>query len=255
MTSENLLNPEDISQLRNLIDQYDAQIAHLLVKRTQIAQKVAASKANDAKIAGEELGFGWRPKREIEIIRQVLRHEPTLGKRLSYMVWRAMITRNLANQAPMEVLCVKESQAPSRIGFGAAIVPSLAQNAQEAIKTAKEKDNLIISLPWPSGDQNWWLELIKPEYSDLKINMALPHIEGAMCEALCLAKITPLETQNDYSIIAAKKGVSFGLTGLKISESDGYELWQIAGFHEEIENLEIENPQSNIHFLGAYAIV
>ncbi len=241
---------DDIAKLRAQIDEFDAQIAHILVKRTEISQMVAASKAKDAKIAGEELGFGWRPKREIEIIRQVLRREPTLGKRLSYMVWRAMITRNLANQAPMEVICVKESQAPSRIGFGAAIVPKLVETANDALKIGEENQNLIISLPWPSGAQNWWLELLKPEYSDLKINMLLPHIEGTIPEALCLAKIDPLETGNDFSIIAAIPDAELPEKREKINEGGGLELWIVNGFHKGLDN-----SSRGVHFLGAYAIV
>ncbi len=249
MTFENSPNFEDISLLRAKIDELDAQIAHLLVVRTQISQKVAASKASDAKLAGEELGFGWRPKREVEIIRQILEREPSLGKRLSYMVWRAMITRNLANQAPMEVLCVENSLAPSRIGFGAAVVPQLVENAQIAIKLAAEKENLILSLPWPNEAQNWWLELIKPQYEDLKINMGLPHVEDICPEALCLAKIKPLETKNDYSIIAANKPLD--LNGfIQISAFDGYYLYKAKGF---LENLH--NPLNGMYFLGAYAIV
>lgn len=250
MTSEKMQNPEDISQLRLRIDELDAQIAHLLVERTEIAQKVAASKAKDAKLAGEELGFGWRPKREVEIIRQVLRREPTLGKRLSYMVWRAMITRNLANQAPMGVICVAKSTAPSRIGFGAAVIPQIADSAIEAIKIAEEKENLILSLPWPDENQDWWLEILKPQFQDLKINMALPHIEGIAPEALCLAKITPLETGNDYSIIATKNENPPIDKATIISQGGGYYLWNIIGFHENLHD-----AANGVHFLGAYSIV
>lgn len=241
---------DDISLLRAQIDEFDAQIANLLVKRTEISQMVAASKAKDAKIAGEELGFGWRPKREVEIIRQVLRREPTLGKRLSYMVWRAMITRNLANQAPMDVICVKESQAPSRIGFGAAVIPKLVETPLDALRIGAEKENLIVSLPWPKAHQSWWIDLLKPEFAELKINMLLPHIEGTIPEALCLAKIDPLETGNDFSIIAAKHNATLPQDREKINESDGFELWVVKGFHKELEN-----SVAGVHFLGAYAIV
>jgi chorismate mutase len=250
MTIDNLPIEEDISQLRVRIDELDAQIAHLLVVRTQIAQKVAASKANDAKLAGEELGFGWRPKREVEIIRQIQSREPSLGKRLSYMVWRAMITRNLANQAPMEVIAVEKSLAPSRIGFGAAIVPQLIDNAIDAIKIATEKENLILSLPWPDETQNWWHELIKPQFKDLKINMGLPHVEDVTPEALCLAKITPLETGNDYSLIAIKSDKKPLFEGVKISNCGQYDLYKIKGFHQNLDDIE-----NDVHFLGAYAIV
>lgn len=249
MTTKDNQNLQDISQLRAKIDELDAQIAHLLVERTQISQKVAASKASDAKLAGEELGFGWRPKREVEIIRQILGREPSLGKRLSYMVWRAMITRNLANQAPMEVLSVEKSIAASRIGFGAAVVPKLIENAQLAIKMAAEKENMILSLPWPDENQDWWLELLRPEFQDLKINMGLPHVEDLNPEALCLAKIKPLETKNDYSIIAANHELSID-NCVKISQQKNYNLYKIKGFFEGLDN-----PSNGVHFLGAYAIV
>jgi chorismate mutase len=237
----------DIALLRARIDEIDAEIAHLLVRRTEIAQKVAFSKIQDAKLANIELGFGWRPKREVEIIREILRREPTLGRRLSYMVWRAMITRNLANQAPMEVVCVEESNAPSRIGFGAAVVPQIVTDAISAINIASEKENMILSLPYPDMAQDWWRNLLLPQFRAIKINMALPHIEDVPAEALCLAKITPLETGNDYSLIAAPHGSS--LNGKVISKSPTHALWLLKGFHENLAD-----EVTGIYFLGAYAI-
>ncbi len=241
---------DDISQLRAQIDAIDIEIARLLVKRTNISQAVAFSKIKDAKNNNSELNFGWRPKREIEILRQVKAAEPSLGRRLSYMIWRAMITRNLASQAPMEVVCVKDSQAPSRIGFGAAVVPKLATNSDEALKLAATTQNLILSLPWPSHDNDWWLRLLEPEYQTLKINMALPHVEDKVPEALCLANITPLETGNDYSLIVAPSSVALGVNGTLVCTKNNYSLWHISGFHANLENLN-----SKVHFLGSYAIV
>ena len=237
----------DIALLRARIDEIDAEIAHLLVRRTEIAQKVAFSKIQDAKLANVELGFGWRPKREVEIIREILRREPTLGRRLSYMVWRAMITRNLANQAPMEVVCVESSNAASRMGFGAAVVPQIATDCDSAIKIASEKENMILSLPFPDDNQDWWQKLLLPQYQALKINMALPHIEDVQPEALCLAKITPLETGNDYSLIAAPNDKN--LAGKVVSKSSSHNLWLLKGFHETLAD-----NANGIYFLGAYSI-
>lgn len=245
--TENNIQTDDINLLRSQIDEIDAQIAHLLVKRTQISQAVAFSKISDAKNTNQELSFGWRPKREVEILRLIRQKEPSLGKRLSYMIWRAMITRNLANQAPMEVVCVKETEAPSRIGFGAAVNPQVLENCDEAIKQAEEKENLIVSLPWPGGKQNWWLKLIEPQYQNLKVNMALPHIEDKKPEALCLAKITPLETGNDYSLIITKDNKA--LVGVAISRANGYCLWHLKGFHAHLAQ------QEDVYFIGSYAIV
>lgn len=253
LDTKNIVEDEtDIAILRARIDEIDAEIAHMLVRRTEIAQKVAFSKLQDAKLANLELGFGWRPKREVEIIREILRREPTMGRRLSYMVWRAMITRNLANQAPMEVVCTRDADAASRMGFGAAVSPQIASDAANAMKIAEEKENMILSLPFPDESQDWWLMLLADKNSNLKINMALPHIDDVLPEALCLAKITPLQTGNDYSLVAATpettfedgKVISHGKFGAK-----SYQLWLISGFHADYEN-----PAKDVHFLGAYAI-
>lgn len=241
---------DDIAILRAQIDAIDIEIARLLVKRTDISQAVAFSKIKDAKTNNSELNFGWRPKREIEILRQVKAAEPSLGRRLSYMIWRAMITRNLASQAPMEVVCVQESQAASRIGFGAAVVPKLISNSDEALGAAIESQNLILSLPWPSQNNDWWLRLLEPQFRSLKINMALPHVEDKIPEALCLATIVPLETGNDYSLIAAPTDAKLDAKANLIATKDGYNLWHATGFHADWDR-----PKENIYFLGAYAIV
>lgn len=241
---------DDIASLRAQIDAIDIEIARLLVKRTDISQAVAFSKIKDAKDSNSELNFGWRPKREIEILRQVKEAEPSLGRRLSYMIWRAMITRNLASQAPMEVICVKESLAPSRIGFGAAVVPKLAETSDEALSVAANSKNLILSLPWPNSKDCWWLKLLEPKFRSLKINMALPHIEDKIPEALCLATIVPLETGNDYSLFAAPTNSKLPNNAKKITESENMAFWQIPGFHADLEDVS-----KSIQFLGSYAIV
>ena len=241
---------ENISDLRAQIDAIDIEIARLLVKRTNISQAVAFSKIKDAKDNNSELNFGWRPKREIEILRQVKAAEPSLGKRLSYMIWRATITRNLASQAPMEVVCVKESHAPSRIGFGAAVVPRLVETSDAALSIAANSKNLILSLPWPNEEDDWWLRLLEPEFKSLKINMALPHIEDKIPEALCLATITPLETGNDYSLLAAPLDAKLPNGAKKITQKNKMAFWQISGFHTNLGD-----EAKDIHFLGSYAIV
>lgn len=253
MNSERIAKSEDISQLRAKIDAIDAQIAHLLVERTEISQAVAFSKNSDAKNANMELSFGWRPKREIEILRHIRQAQPSLGKRLSYMVWRAMITRNLASQAPMEVICVRQSEAASRIGFGAAVVPRIVENCDFALQISNSTENIILSLPWPDENQNWWLRLLEPQYAGLKINMALPHIDDREPEALCLARITPIETLNDFSLIATNTHeIDFpkAANAELISTANGHCLWRLQGFHSEIVL-----PNEDVHFLGAYAIV
>ena len=253
MNSNKADNPEDISQLRAKIDAIDAQIANLLVERTEISQAVAFSKNSDAKNANMELSFGWRPKREIEILRHIRQAQPSLGKRLSYMVWRAMITRNLASQAPMEVICVRQSEAASRIGFGAAVVPRIVENCDFALQISNSTENIILSLPWPDENQNWWLRLLEPQYADLKINMALPHIDDREPEALCLARIAPIETGNDFSLIATKTAeIEFPTSADAelISTACGHCLWRLRGFHSELTS-----PNEPVYFLGAYALV
>jgi|GEM_PF-2865613 chorismate mutase len=253
MTEEATTLTQDISLLRAQIDTIDAKIAHLLVRRTEISQAVAFSKNSDAINANLELSFGWRPKREIEILRHIRQVEPSLGKRLSYMVWRAMITRNLASQAAMEVICVKQSEAASRIGFGAAVVPRVVENCDFALQFSNATENLILSLPWPDENQNWWLRLLEPQYSMLKINMALPHIDDREPEALCLARIEPIETLNDYSLVATNNPETqfpINSDAELISSANGYCLWRLRGFHA---NLSSKDP--SVYFLGSYAIV
>lgn len=248
MREETTPSTQDISKLRAQIDDIDAQIANLLVMRTEISQAVAFSKIQDAKNTNTELSFGWRPKREVEILRLVRQAEPSLGKRLLYMVWRAMITRNLANQAPMDVLCVKETDAASRMGFGAAANPKILPDCDEVIKTGAGKENLILSLPWPDENQDWWLKLLEPQNQSLKIVMALPHIDERTPEALCMAKVAPLETQNDYSLIVTNNDKPLQ-NGKKLSEKNGKILWLVNDFCENLHNIE-----SEVYFLGAYAI-
>ena len=121
-------------------------------------------------------------------------------------------------------------------------------NCDEVIKIGAGKENLILSLPWPDENQNWWLKLLEPQNQALKIVMALPHIDERTPEALCMAKVTPLETQNDYSLIVTNNDTP-PENGKKLSEKNGKYLWLIQGFCENLHN-----PEKETYFLGAYAI-
>ncbi len=236
---------DEISKVRGAIDAIDAEIAHLLAKRTAIAQTVALSKKIDAENANTELSFGWRPKREIEVLRQLRIAEPSLDYKLCYMIWRAMITRNLASQAPMEVIAIKETDAAARIGFGAAISPKIIENADEAIKLAAQNDNIILTLPFPDENSVWWIEAAKPENSELKINMALPHYHDSLApEALSLAKITPTQTGKDKSLVITQSRDLPKDNAKLLSKFGDKHLWLLDGFHDDIG-----------YFLGAFAIV
>jgi chorismate mutase len=132
----------DMAALRGQIDGIDRQLAALMARRSGLAAAVAAAK----KAEGDH-GFGWRPAREVEILRMVQAAEPGLDPVLAAAVWRAMVASNLAAQGGLSVVALRAAEGAARVTFGVAGDVPLVESAAEAFGFLAGRANAIAVLP------------------------------------------------------------------------------------------------------------
>ena len=97
MTSKK--TPNNLAQIRRVIDQLDEQIQSLISERATIAQQVGATKQ-----AGLATSDYYRPEREAQVLRQVItRNEGPLADEELVRLFREIMSACLAQQEPLKV--------------------------------------------------------------------------------------------------------------------------------------------------------
>lgn len=240
---------QDMSALRVEIDGIDRELARLMARRSGLAAAVA-----DAKRAEGDFGFGWRPAREVAILRTVRVAEPGLDPWLAATVWRAMIASNLAAQGGMSVVSLVECAAAARLAFGAASGVRIVDDAAQALDHVRDTPNAVAVLPAAGGDKGaamaWWALLRAPTYARLHICAASPTVDtGSPVEAWCIAAMAPEQAGGDISLIAGPPQAMVSLGGTVLEASGGLELRAVDGFFGDGRAL----PPA-VRLVGAYAL-
>lgn len=239
----------DMPALRSEIDAIDRELARLMARRSGLAAAVA-----DAKRAEGNLGFGWRPAREVAILRTVRVAEPDLDPWLAATVWRAMIASNLAAQGGLSVVSLVDCAPAARLAFGAASGISIVADAARALDHVRDTPNAVAVLPASGGDRGsamaWWALLRAPTYAGLHVCAASPTVDtGASVEAWCIAAMVPEEAGGDISLLAGPPAAMAGLGGRVLEASGGLELRAVNGFFGDGRPL----PPA-VRLVGAYAL-
>ncbi|RKZ97121.1 MAG: chorismate mutase, partial [Gammaproteobacteria bacterium] len=93
---------DDLSNLRDQIDDLDQQIQSLLNQRAACAKKVADAKLADAQ-DGENILF-YRPEREASVLRKVMdRNQGPIGNEEMARLFREVMSVCLALEQPMKI--------------------------------------------------------------------------------------------------------------------------------------------------------
>lgn len=193
----------NIADVRTHIDAIDAQIGALIVQRCDLSAAVAAAKRG----AGDT-AFGWRPAREIDILRTLLRDQASLNPELAFCVWRALISANLAAQGALNVHCTSDTQAAALAAFSVGTSPWLESTVREVLEKVTKDDHAIGVLPWPDS-ADWWVTLMEPHFAALHVCAASP-IAGAGPQVMLAAARAPEAAGDDISLIAGPKGAVEG---------------------------------------------
>lgn len=175
-----------LDDLRREIDDLDARIHDLLMRRARVVDHVAAAKAR-AGLGGALL----RPGREAQVIRRLLaRHEGSLPPAAIVALWRELMTSFLRMQGPFEVAIwpgASEGAAAiafwdlARAHFGASTPLALHDSAARALGALGPGRGAVAILPLPSGDEAgaWWPALLSDAPEAPRVVARLPFADGA----------------------------------------------------------------------------
>jgi chorismate mutase len=236
--------PTDMTALREAIDSIDGQLARLIAQRSGLARAIA-----EAKKAAGDSGFGWRPAREIDILRGLIAREPDLDPALAASVWRALIAANLAAQGGLDVVTTLEAAPWAKLAFGSASETRIL-SASEALIAAKEGARTIACLPWPAAAQIWWVDLLDVSLAGVHVCAASPQIVADGTPAsLLLAHRAPEASGGDVTLLAGNKAALAGYSGTLLGEHGDIALLQMPGFWDLDEPLE-----PGIRLIGCFAL-
>jgi chorismate mutase / prephenate dehydratase len=195
-----------LDDLRREIDEIDAALHDLIMRRTAVVERVAQAKRADRS--------AMRPAREAAILRALAeRHTGPFPLVALARIWREMISALTRLQGPFAVAV----HAPgdnrhywdmARDHFGSN-TPMLAVNSPVAAFRALAEGSCTIGIvPWPEEDdaEPWWRYLFSEDPKTPRIIARLPFVSRSgprneEPEALALAAM-PLEpTGNDHTFI------------------------------------------------------
>jgi chorismate mutase / prephenate dehydratase len=195
--------PLNIADVRGQIDGIDTALAELIVRRCGLSAAVSAAKRG----AGDK-AFGWRPAREIEILRTLLRDQASLDPELAFCVWRALMSANLAAQGALKIVALDETASAARVAFSVGTSPEIAGNVAGLLTRVADDDHAIGVLPWPE-QHDWWVAMMAPQFEALHVCAASP-ICGRDPEVLMVAARPSEPAGDDISLVAGPIGAMEG---------------------------------------------
>ena len=197
-----------LETVRKEIDAIDVALHDLIVRRTDLVEKVRRIKRDwPVKI---------QPSREAEIVYHLLaRHSGPFPKRELIAIWRLLITATLSFEGPFSVAVLVSEAAGStwdvaRDHFGAYTPISRHGSVRAVIEAVRRQEATVGVLPLPSQDDTdpWWRHLLTTHPDAPKIIARLPFAgpsnarEGGR-EALVICPLAVVATGRDRTLLGA----------------------------------------------------
>jgi chorismate mutase-like protein len=172
----------NLDDLRREIDDLDARIHDLLMRRAEVVERIARAKA------GAGLGGAlMRPGREAQVLRRLLaRHKGSLPPAVIVALWRELMSAFLRLQGPLEVAVwpgAEQSDGATlgfwdlaRAHFGATTPMTLHESAAQALRAVSERPGAVAVLPEPGDEEAdpWWPYLVSRAPGAPRIVARLP---------------------------------------------------------------------------------
>lgn len=201
--------------VREELDTIDNQIQDLLIRRTEVVEKVRAIKEGDS--------VKIRPNREAEMMyRLTARHSGNFPKRELCRIWREIIVATLAFEGPFSVAVKDIENEPgywdiARDHFGTFTKMVRHSSGRAVVEAVRSQEASVGILPWPTRDDPdpWWRYMVSNSPDTPKIIARLPFIPGsnARGNGLDAAVICPIEqepTGRDRSLLALESDTEIG---------------------------------------------
>ncbi|MFO1152926.1 MAG: chorismate mutase [Rhodospirillales bacterium] len=197
-----------LETVRKEIDAIDAAMHELIIRRTELVEKVRRIKRDwQVKI---------QPSREAEIVYGLLaRHSGPFPKRELISIWRLLITATLSFEGRFSVAVLATDGAPgtwdvARDHFGAFTPVSRHGSVRAVIDAVRRQEATVGVLPLPSQDDAdpWWRHLLTTHADAPKIIARLPFAgpsnarEGGV-DALVVCPVAVKATGRDRTLLGA----------------------------------------------------
>lgn len=274
---------DTLEELRRAIDEIDDAIHDLLIRRTEVAERIGAVKDDGA------VPF-LRPAREAAVLRRLARrHSGAFPTRDLVRIWREIMSSLLRLQGPFSLAVFDPDGAGylnlARDQYGSHTPVTVCASPREVVRDVAAGEATVGVLPFPLEEDTepWWPLLLAAGENGPQIIANMPFVPdyGATMDgfkALAIAMMTPEPSGDDHSIVVietdddisrSKLKASFAEVGmnslfsaerpgtpgrrgwLHLVEIDGFVLSEDAKISRLAENLG--EMLTAIHFLGAYA--
>lgn len=227
-------SPPSLDSLRREIDAIDDEMHDLLMRRTEIVEKIADIKN------GESTGSAMRPAREVAILRRLVgRHGGLFPAQVVVRIWREVVAALTRLQGPFRVAVHAPEKSVgywdlARDHYGSGTPMSLHRNANRVISAVVEGDAEIgvLTLPQNGEPQPWWPRLLAPGETMPRIAARLPFIDNEAGRfetlgALAIGRIERRPTGDDVTLVAvevkseiSRSTVADGLVGVGLAARD-----------------------------------
>ena len=203
-----------LDDLRRQIDEIDRMLHDLLIRRSEVVERIGALKGSERSNGVVYL----RPGREAVVLRRLIeRHRGPLPKATLVRIWRELMSAYLKLQGPFSAAVYVPPGAASgywdlaRDHFGGLTPFEAHETTQRVLGAVIEGEASVGVLPLPAEDQpdHWWRLLMTADTKVPRIVARLPFgapgtERGKRVEALVVGRIQPEETGRDRSLVAVE---------------------------------------------------
>ena len=274
---------KSLEDVRREIDVIDDSIDDLIIRRTELVERVRDLKSGDA--------VKIRPSREARILHRIVsRHTGSFPTRELARIWRELIVATLAFEGPFSVAVYQPKDDSgywdlARDQYGSFTPMTSEASTRRIIEAVRNQDVTLGILPLPTQPEEdpWWPRLVATTADMPKIVARLPFIgrgngRGGIIEAVVVCPVMPEPTGRDrsYLVIETKEEVgrsrfADALAGAGL-ETEFISAWsdtdsavfaylaEVEGFvTEEDERIQkfrqtLKTPVTRVIFLGSYSM-
>ncbi len=215
---------QTLNKIRKKINSIDKQIIDLLRKRSYLIPKVRTIKNNN-------LNYKIAFNREIDIANKITQSDFGLyDNTFMQKIWRELISATLKIECNLNItiyktkFTYKDLWETTKDHFGINTNFSFNTNRHKIYENLLNKSTDMAIMPYFDAKSFWWIDLCKPQYKEIKINLILPYFK-------------------EFKTLNNTKSVCISLNNDDIFR---YQKLYILKFNYKIKNLDVNNLKFNI---------